>query len=127
MPSKDPVAEFIRTSFPSVWALELLCFLRQKEGQSLSRGEMVAGLRGSELVITQSIEALIRAGLVAADADGAAHYAPASPRLAELTAQAEARYAKSPNAVRRLIVSAVTPSLAAFVDAFRLRQERDDG
>ena len=126
MPSKDPVADFIRASFPSVWALELLCFLSQKEGRSQSRAEMVAVLRGSELVITQSVESLVRAGLVAADADGAAHYAPAKERLAALAAKAQARYASSPDAVRRLIVSAASPSLAAFVDAFRLRTERDD-
>jgi hypothetical protein len=127
MPSKDPVADFIRTSFPSVWALELLCFLRQEEGRSQSRAEMVAGLRGSELVITQSVESLVRAGLVATDADGAAHYAPANPGLAELAAKAQARYTSSPDAVRRLIVSGASPSLAAFVDAFRLRKGQDDG
>jgi hypothetical protein len=126
MPSKDPVTEFIRTSFPSVWTLELLCFLMQKEGRSQSRAEMVAGLRGSELVVTQSVESLVGAGLVAADADGVAHYAPANARLAELAAKAGARYARSPDAVRRLIVSAASPSLAAFVDAFRLRKEQDD-
>ena len=127
MPSRDPIAEFIRTSFQSVWALELLCFLRQKEGKSLSRAEMVAGLRGSELVITQSVDSLVRAGLVAADADGAARFAPANDRLAALAGEAEARYVKSPDAVRRLIVSSAAPSLAAFVDAFRIRTERNDG
>jgi len=46
MPSKQEVANFIRSTFRSVWALELLCFLRQHEGRSLSTGEMVAGPRG---------------------------------------------------------------------------------
>ena len=127
MPSKDDITEFIPATFPSVWALELLCFLRQKAGQSLSRAEMVAGLRGSELVITQSVESLVRAGLVAADADGVAHYAPANARLGALAALAEERYAKSPDAVRRLIVSATNPGLTAFVDAFRFRRDQDDG
>lgn len=127
MTSRDEIDDFIQATFPSVWALELLCFLRQKEGQSLSRAEMVAGLRGSELVITQSVEALVRAGLVAADASGAARYAPVNEGLAARAAQAEARYAKSPDAVRRLIVSAANPSLSAFIDAFRFRGEQDDG
>jgi len=123
MPARDDIADFIRATFPSVWALELLCFLKQKDGQSQSRAEMVAGLRGSELVITQSVESLVRVGLVAAGADGAAHYAPASDQVAEMAEQAVARYAKSPNAVRRLIVSGASPSLDAFVDAFRFRRE----
>lgn len=127
MASKDTIAAFIQANFQSVWALELLCFLRQKEGQSLSRAEMVAGLRGSELVISQSVESLVRAGLVAAEADGTARYAPANARLAGLAAEVETLYAKSPDAVRRLIVSAANPGLAAFVDAFRFRRDRDDG
>ena len=127
MTSRDEIEDFIQATFPSVWALELLCFLRQKQGQSLSRAEMVAGLRGSELVITQSVEALVRAGLVATDASGATLYAPANARLATLAGQAETRYAKSPDAVRRLIVSAASPGLSAFVDAFRFRRGRDDG
>ena len=127
MPSKDEIAEFIQATFPSVWALELLCFLRQKAGRDQSRAEMVAGLRGSELVITQSVESLVRAGLVAAEADGAARYAPANARLAALAAQAESLYAKSPDAVRRLIVSATNPGLTAFIDAFRFRKDDGDG
>ena len=127
MPSKDDISDFITATFPSVWALELLCFLRQKEGQSLSRAEMVAGLRGSELVISQSVDSLVRAGLVASDAHGAARYAPANADLARLAGEAESLYAKSPDAVRRLIVSAANPGLTAFVDAFRFRREKDDG
>ena len=127
MPSKDDISAFITATFPSVWTLELLCFLRQKEGQSLSRAEMVSGLRGSELVISQSVDSLVRAGLLTSDADGAARYAPANARLAELAGQAEALYARSPDAVRRLIVSAANPGLAAFVDAFRIRREKGDG
>ena len=127
MPSRDEIADFIQATFPSVWTLELLCFLRQKEGTSLSRAEMVAGLRGSELVITQSVDSLVRGGLVVTDADGAARYAPANARLADLAAKVEDRYALSPDAVRRLIVSAASPGLTAFVDAFRFRKEEDDG
>ena len=127
MPSNDEIARFIQATFPSVWALELLFFLRQKAGRDQSRAEMVAGLRGSELVITQSVDSLVRAGLVAAEADGAARYAPANARLADLAGEAESLYAKSPDAVRRMIASATNPGLTAFVDAFRFRRDQDDG
>jgi hypothetical protein len=127
MPPKNEIAAFIQATFPSVWALELLCFLRQKAGHRQSRAEMVAGLRGSELVITQSVESLVAAGLVAAGADGAARYAPANDRLAGLAAEAESLYATSPDAVRRLIVSATNPALTAFIDAFRFRKDDADG
>jgi hypothetical protein len=123
MPTKQDSTSFIRATFRSVWALELLCFLRQNRGRSLSHSEMVAGLRGSDLVVTQSVESLSAAGLVLAEEDGSARYGPASGELDKLVAQAEALYAKSPDAVRRMIVSAANPSITAFADAFRLRKD----
>ena len=123
MPPDEEVSSFIRATFRSVWALELLCFLRQNRDRNLTRAEMVAGLRGSELVVTQSLDALTAAGLVLADADGSARYGPASDDLDRLVERAEALYAKSPDAVRRTIVAAANPGITAFADAFRLRKD----
>jgi hypothetical protein len=122
MSSKEEVSSFIRASFRSVWALELLCFLRQNRGRSLTHTDMVAGLRGSDLVVTQSVVSLAAAGLVLAEGDGAARYNPATAELDQLVAQAEALYARSPDAVRRMIVAAANPGITAFADAFRLRK-----
>ena len=123
MPSNQEVSTFIRATFRSVWALELLCFLRQNRDRILSHAEMVAGLRGSDLVVTQSVESLSAAGLALAETDGSARYAPASADLDRMVEQAVALYAKSPDAVRRMIVSAANPSITAFADAFRLRKD----
>ncbi len=71
-------------------------------------------------MVTQSIEGLTAAGLVLADADGSARYGPASDDLDRLAERAEALYAKSPDAVRRMIVAAANPGITAFADAFRL-------
>jgi hypothetical protein len=123
MPSNQDVSSFIRATFRSVWALELLCYLRQNRDRGHSHQEMVSGLRGSDLVVTQSVESLAAAGLVLAEADGSARYGPASADLDELVERAAALYAKSPDAVRRMIVAAASPSIAAFADAFRLRKD----
>ncbi len=123
MPSDEDVTSFIRSTFRSVWALELLCFLRQDRGRSLSHPEMVAGLRGSDLVVTQSVDSLTAAGLVLAEADGSARYEPASEELDRLVERATALYARSPDAVRRTIVAAANPAITAFADAFRLRKD----
>ncbi|WP_114953281.1 hypothetical protein [Sphingosinicella terrae] len=123
MPSKQDVSSFIRATFRSVWALELLCFLRQNRGRSLSHEEMVAGLRGSDLVVTQSLEALSAAGLILVDADGSGRYQPASEALDKLVEKTEALYNTSPDAVRRMIVAAANPSITAFADSFRLRKD----
>ena len=123
MPSRSEVSSFIRASFRSVWALELLCFLRQNRGRSHKQEEMVAALRGSDLVVEQSVESLSAAGLVLTEADGSARYAPTGPELEKLVGAAVALYAKSPDAVRRMIVSAANPGITAFADAFRLRKD----
>ena len=124
MPAALDVEAFIRTTFRSVWALELVCFLRQNRDRSLSRAEMVDGLRGSDLVVTQGVEALSAAGLVLAEADGSARYQPATPALDGLVVATEALYRTSPDAVRRTIVGAANPGLTAFADAFRLRKDK---
>ena len=123
MPSKSEVSIFLRATFRSVWALELLILLRQNRDCALSHAEMVAGLRGSDLVVTQSVGSLAAAGLVLAEKDGSALYAPASGDLDRLVAAAEALYASSPDAVRRTIVEAANPGITAFADAFRLRKD----
>jgi hypothetical protein len=123
MATRQEVASFIRATFRSVWALELLCFLRQNGGRTLSHAEMVAELRGSDLVVTQSVGALAAAGLILAEAGGAARYAPASDDLDALAGQAEELYGSSPDAVRRMIVAAANPGITAFADSFRLRKD----
>lgn len=123
MPSRDELSTFIRTTFRSVWSLELLIFLRQHKDRHLSHEEMVAGLRGSDLVVAQSVDTLLAAGLIVIDEEGAARYSPANDQIDRLSQRAESLYAKSPDAVRRMIVAASNASLTAFADAFRLRKD----
>ena len=123
MPTDHEVANFIRASFRSVWSLELLRHLRENRARSLGHQEMVASLRGSDLVVTQSLEMLAAAGLIVVEADGAARYMPVGLEADALVEAAEALYAKSPDNVRRMIISASNPSLSAFADAFRLKRD----
>jgi hypothetical protein len=123
MASNEEISDFVRTTFRSVWALDLLILLRQNGGRTLTTEEMVAALRGSELVVTQSVGMLAAAGLILADPEGAATYAAASAETEALVAETERLYARSPNAVRRMIVAAANPGASAFADAFRLRKD----
>lgn len=123
MPGHPEVSSFIRSTFRSVWSLELLIFLRNNRDRSWLQPEMVAALRGSDLVVSQSLESLAAAGLVLAEADGSARFQPVSGELDQLAAAAALLYAKSPDAVRRTIVAAANSGLAAFADAFRLRKD----
>ncbi len=119
MVSRDEVARFIRSSFRSVWSLELLLLLK-REPRLWPREEIVAALRASDLVVSQGLDSLVAAGLVTVDEEGRAAYGAVSGEAASLVDAAERLYARSPDAVRRTIVSASTGSLGAFADAFRL-------
>ncbi|HEX5183450.1 MAG TPA: hypothetical protein VFW19_09900 [Allosphingosinicella sp.] len=122
MASDEEVSNFIGSSFRSVWSLELLLLLKRAP-RLWSRAELVAALRASDLIVAQGLDALAAAGLVVIDEAGNAAYRPASDGLAELAEGTESLYARSPDAVRRLIVGAIPNPLTAFADAFRLRKE----
>ncbi|MDV3457141.1 hypothetical protein RZN05_09120 [Sphingomonas sp. HF-S4] len=119
MAVKPEVSSFIRSTFRSVWALEMLCFLRKNRGQPWSHGDLVAALRGSELLVSQSVGSLTAAGLVV-EADGTVRYQPVSEAVDKLATAAEALYATRPDAVRRMIVAAPPSGLTRFADAFKL-------
>ncbi len=113
---------FIRSSFRSVWMLELLCVLRAFRGREFGARELVERLRASDLIVRQSLDALLAAGLVLVE-EGRVRYAPANPELDALVAAAEDLYARRPDMVRRTIVMSGTDPLSAFSDAFRLRRD----
>ena len=115
------LSSFIASSFQSVWALELLLLLK-RERRKWSPEELITTLRASDLVLSQAIGALVRAGLITADQSGV-NYAPASETVAELVEQTENAYALKPDAVRRTIVMSSNSGIAAFADAFRLRKD----
>lgn len=122
MASRDELSRFIRSSFRSVWSLELLLLLK-RDSRRWTHAEVVSALRGSDLVVSQSVEWLSAAGLVIEEDDGAVAYGPVSDDLAALVDATEALYGRRPDAVRRMIVAASTGGLAAFADAFRLRKD----
>jgi hypothetical protein len=122
MAARDEVSRFIRASFRSVWSFELLLLLK-RERRRWSHADVVARLRASDLVVSQSVDSLTAAGLIDINEAGDVAYAPVSEREAELVEDAEQLYASRPDHVRRLIVAASSGGLAAFADAFRIRKD----
>jgi hypothetical protein len=119
--SADELLGFIGSSFRSVWALELLLVLK-REKRAMSRDELESALRASELVINQSVEGLVAAGLASVEGDGVT-YMPVSEHVAKCVDGVEELYAARPNAVRRAIIASSASGATAFADAFRLRKE----
>jgi hypothetical protein len=118
------ILRFIRSSIPSVWALELLLTLK-RDRRTWSREQLVTALRASELVVNRSLDALVAAGLASIERDGAL-FMPVSREVEECVDQVEQLYRRRPNAVRRAIISATASSASAFADAFKLRRDADD-
>lgn len=122
MPSQFEIETFIGGSFRSIWSLDLVQFLCANPDNSYSKEELIAALRASESVVSQSIATLASVGLVLID-QGRIRLHIADWRSKELIEGAIQLYAKSPDKVRRLIISAASPGLTAFADAFRLRKD----
>jgi predicted transcriptional regulator len=119
MASSDELAAFIASSFRSVWALELFLYLK-RESRPCSHDELVTSLRASPAVVDKALEALVAAGLVGQHGDAFA-YMPVSPDVATLVEETEQLYRSRPDRVRRLIVASANKGLAAFSEAFRLK------
>jgi hypothetical protein len=117
----DDLLRFVASSFRSIWALELLLVLK-RDRRTWRRCELVTALRASELVVSQSLDSLVAAGLASFEGEGA-RYMPVSDEVAAYVERAEHLYAARPDAVRRAIIVASTGGLTAFADAFRLRKD----
>lgn len=123
MPKLARLESFIANSFRSVWALELLRHLAEHPGRFFTSEELIAALRASRAVVSQSVDNLTAAGLAIIDGEGRAGYHEASADQDALVKGAIDFYARSPDKARRLIVAQSTPGVTAFADAFKLRKD----
>ena len=123
MASDQEVESFIRATFRSIWSLETLLLLRRDPERWWTRDDIVMALRASDLVVSNSLERLCISGLVMVEEGGTARYQPVDPGLEDLVEGAQQLYARSPDAVRRMIVAAANPGLTAFADSFRLKKD----
>jgi hypothetical protein len=120
-PIPEPVASFIRSSITSVWALELLLFLKGQETAAWSVDQLVRELRGSTLLVADLVLALHRAGLLE-QAGEAYRYQPGSDELRSLVDQLERLTVERPLAVRNAILTAPHDKVQVFADAFRIKK-----
>lgn len=117
------ISAFIRSTFRSIWSLEMLLMMTREQERRWSPGELVTALRASDLVVSRALEDLDAAGLIAAEVGGQLRYAPASPRLRALVAGTSDFYQRSPDAARRLILDQRQGGPTVFADAFRFRKD----
>ena len=123
MPKLAHIESFIANSFRSVWALDLLKYLAANPGKFYSSEELIAVLRASDAVVSQSVENLSVAGLAVVDGEDRVALHEGSAEQAALVRGAIDFYGRSPDKVRRLIVAQSNPGVTAFADAFKLRKD----
>lgn len=114
--------EFVRTCVRSVWALELLLFLRLHRGNAWTMDRLVLEQRSSERAVRDALEGFVRVGLVR-HTESSFVYEPASPEIDKLVTRLAEIYAERPTAVIRMIAAAPEDRLQAFLDAFRLKKD----
>lgn len=119
----DPeLLTFIRGSFRSVWALELLLLLRKGAPASFGPEQMARELRATPTLVATCTEQLQVIGVLSCEA-GNCRYAPVSPVLADLCDALERAYRERPVAVINAIVSTPDDRLKNFADAFRFKEK----
>ena len=119
MTDSRELASFIASSFRSIWSIELLLLLRDLD-RPCTTEELVTTMRASSSVVESALESLIAAGLAGTEGEMVS-YMPISPRVGSLVDATAELYASRPDSVRRLIVAPTNNGLAAFADAFRLK------
>ena len=116
---------FIHSALRSVWALEVLLLLRRRSPESLTPDLLTRELRATLTLVATCLAQLETAGLVAHQ-NGAWRFAPASPRLAQLSGELEQAYLETPVAVVDVIVASPNTRLKNFADAFRFKDKDKD-
>jgi hypothetical protein len=119
----EDVLQFIQTSIPSVWTLELLLLMRRFAARAWSAQTLNSELRSSMLIITSGLAALIAAGLVLEQAEGSYCYRPARPELGDLVDRLASAYAEYPFAVTQAILAAPNDKIRNFANAFRIKKD----
>lgn len=115
------LATFIRGSVRSVWALELLLFLRQRRSRAWSEETLVRELRASRTLVKQGLAAFEAVGLLTRGDDDCWTYVPASQALDDLCQALERAYRERPVTVVNAIAASPDEKLQTFADAFRFK------
>ena len=118
----EAVIELIDRSIQSIWALELLLFLRHHAGEAWSLDQLQAELRASRSVVTGVLPPLIAEGLIAQSDDGRLHYGAAAPADA-LVRELERLYRERPVSVIREIALIPSRRIQRLADAFKFRKD----
>ena len=118
----DEIKAFLRSYVRSIWALELLLFLRSHADRTWSVATLTRELRASEPVVRGSLGLFQAAALIHEEPDGNVRFAPATPAAEKLISEIAEAYATRPVAISDEIYSPDN-RIRNFADAFRLKKD----
>ncbi len=118
---------FIRTSIPSIWALELLLLLRRAAPGHLTRDELVQLLRATPTLIDRLLSQFAAGGLVAQNETGGFRFECVTPANSSLCEALALAADERPIALRDAIISAPNDKLRDLADAFRFKDKGPKG
>jgi len=117
----DEVKRLIDRSIKSIWALELLLFLRQHAGESWTAERLTTELRSSTGVVYSVVPILVRDGFVEENNGGFRYVAKGD--LDAAVVALDRFYKERPVTVVRAIALALDDHVRTLADAFRFRKD----
>jgi hypothetical protein len=118
----DEVLAFVHTDVGSVWAIELLIFLKGHSERAWEIKDLVLALRSSSMAVAQAMTRLQAAGFVSEKSPGSYSFEPRSSRHLEMATAIEKLSAQKPMTLARAIAEIPNEKLRNFADAFKLRE-----
>ena len=119
--TEEEVLAFVHSELGSVWALELLIFLKGNPDRNFRLEELVLQLRSSSLAVAQALARLRDNGFADETPGGTYRFAPRSPRHVDMAAAIERISFEKPMTLIKAIAEIPNEKLRNFSDAFKIR------
>jgi len=121
--SEEEVLAFVHTEIGSVWALELLLFLKASPEKSFGLEELVLQQRSSSTAVAQALTRLKVSGFADVRPDGTYAFAPGSSRHREMAEAIETLSLQKPMTLIKATAEIPDEKLRNFSDAFKFRDQ----
>ena len=123
----DPqLIDFVRKSLGSIWALEVLLFIRRRAPDPVTVEEIDRELRATPYLVRRIVDQLVAEHLVAREVGDLVKFKAGTPELERLCALLETVSRERPIGLRDAIVGSSGVKLRNFADAFRFKDNAKD-
>jgi hypothetical protein len=123
----DPqLIDFVRKSLGSIWALEVLLFIRRRAPDPVTVEEIDRELRATPYLVRRIVDQLTHEHLVTREVGNLVKFDAGTPELERLCALLETVTRERPIGLRDAIVGSSGAKLRNFADAFRFKDNAKD-